>query len=45
VGNYNIVEVNIVVAVLTDLTTIVFLYQRKHPEEGRITGRNELLKI
>jgi len=31
--------------VLTHLITIVFLYQIYHPEGGRITGRNMLVKI
>ena len=30
---------------LTHLITIVFLYQSYHPEDGRITGRNMLVKI
>jgi len=29
----------------THLITIVFLYQRCHPEDGRITGRNMWIKI
>jgi len=31
--------------VVTHLTTIVFLYQKLNPEDGRITGRNMLVKI
>jgi hypothetical protein len=30
---------------LTHLATTVFLYQKHHPEDGRITGRNILVKI
>jgi len=29
----------------THLTTIVFLYQNLHPEDGKITDRNILVKI
>jgi len=29
---------------MTHLTTIVFLYQKHHPEDDRITGRNMLVK-
>jgi hypothetical protein len=29
----------------TYLTTIVLLYQKYHPEDGRIAGRNILVKI
>jgi len=29
----------------THLTAFVFLYQKHHPEDGRITGRNMLVKI
>jgi len=31
--------------ILTYLTTTVFLYQKYHQEDGRITGRNMLVKI
>jgi len=30
---------------VSHLTTIVFLYQKHHPEDSRITGRNILVKI
>jgi len=30
---------------VTYLTTIVLLYQKHHPEDGRITGRNMSMKI
>jgi hypothetical protein len=30
---------------VTHLTTIVVLYQKYHPEDCRITGRNMLVKI
>jgi hypothetical protein len=30
---------------VTHLTTTVFLYQKHHPEDGRITGRNMSLKM
>jgi len=30
---------------LTHLITIIFVYQRCDPEDGRITGRNMLVKI
>ena len=30
---------------VTRLITIVFLYQKHYPEDGRITGRNTLVKI
>ena len=30
---------------VTHLTTIAFLYQKNQPEDGRITGRNMLVKI
>jgi len=30
---------------VTHLTTIVVLCQKYHPEDGRITGRNMLVKI
>jgi len=30
--------------VLTHLTATLFLYQRCHPEDGQITGRNRLVK-
>jgi hypothetical protein len=29
---------------VTHLGAIVFLYQKQHPEDGRITGRNMLVK-
>jgi len=29
----------------THLTTTALLYPRKHPEDGRISGRNSLVKI
>jgi hypothetical protein len=32
-------------AILTHLTTIVFMYQRLHTEDGRTTGRNMMVKI
>jgi len=31
--------------IATHLTTIVFLCEKHHPEDGRITGRNMLMKI
>jgi len=31
--------------IVTHLTTIVFLYQKHHPEDGLITSRNMLVKI
>jgi len=31
--------------IVTHLTTIVVLYQKYHPEDCRITGRNMLVKI
>jgi len=30
---------------VTHLATIVFLYQKQHPEDGRITSRNMLVKV
>jgi len=30
---------------VTQSTTTVFWYQKHHPEDGRITGRNMLVKI
>jgi len=30
---------------VTHLTAVVFLYQIHHPEDGRISGRNMLVKI
>jgi len=30
--------------ILTGVTTVAFLYQRHHSEDGRITGRNVLVK-
>jgi len=30
---------------VSHLTTIVFLYQTHHPEDGQITGWNILVKI
>ena len=30
---------------VTHLTTTVFLYQKDHPDDGRITGQNMLEKI
>lgn len=31
--------------IVTYLTTIVVLYQKYHPEDGRTTGRNMLVKM
>ena len=31
--------------IVTHLTTIAFLYQKHQPKDGRITGRNMLVKI
>jgi len=31
--------------IVIHLTTIVFLYHKHHPEDGRITGRNMLVNI
>jgi len=31
--------------IVTRLSTILCLYQKHHPEDGRITGRNMLVKI
>jgi len=31
--------------IVTDLTPIVFLYQRHQPEGGQITGWNKFMKI
>jgi len=31
--------------IVTYLTTIVFLYQKHHPDDGWITGHNMLVKI
>jgi hypothetical protein len=30
---------------VTDVNTILFLYQNHHPEDSRITGRTTLVKI
>jgi len=30
---------------VTHLTTVLFMYQEHQPEDGRITGRNMLVKI
>jgi hypothetical protein len=29
----------------TNLTTVVFLYQKPHPDDGQISGQNVLVKI
>jgi len=39
------ISCNTLLNILKYLTTLEFLFQRNHPEDSRITGRNMLVKI